>query len=332
MKYLNISLVFACFTLLFTACDDSNIFNEDNPIPPVESLNLIENMLASEGEYDDFIKAITKAGLDNRLGNSGTYTILAPTKEAMAEYILSKDPNPTDSIIYSINDIDGVTLRSDFAYHAINGIKKSTDFDGFGYTETISNEGPEGNFLSFYFDNSGSNMVINNAANVTFDDTELANGLIHSINTVLTPPNIMDMINYNPEFSNIGQALIDRGFNDNLTVGSRNTFFAPCNEAFPKLQEEYANYGQDSLDALIDTTLLFHLITDTIIFSNDMEPGSDIQTSILKNLSFVEDTIANEIFIRDFAGRNSYFKQKDIFAKNGILHTIDKVLMTAGAN
>lgn len=329
MKYLNISLIFACLILLLAACDDnSNIFDDEAPTSAVENLNLVENMLASNVEYGNFIKAVTKAGLDNRLGNSGTYTILAPTNEAMTTYINSKniygDPN------FSIDDIDGATLKSDFSYHIINGIRKSTDFEGFGYVETISDEGPEDNFLSFYYENIGSTTMINNAGNVSFNDTELSNGLIHSINTVLSPPNIMDMIEYNPEFEKIGQLLVENDIQDRLRTGTQTTFFAPCNDAFPKFFDEYASLNQDELDNYLEEGLLLHLISDTLIFSNEIEPGF-LLTAADANLSFVFDSTANEIFIRDFAQRTSNFKQTDIFARNGILHSIDNILMKTEA-
>ena len=313
MKYINISLFFIAVLFVFTACSKE----EETPLTPVKTLNVVEQMLDTGDAYTDFIKALTKSGLTNRLENSGDHTIFAPTKEAMTAYLDGR----------SIDDIDGSTLRSDFSYHIVRNIYLEDSLNSNGYLPTISVDGPNGNALSFYYEKQNAGILVNNSAAVTINNTLQSNGIIHSVNKVLTPPTLMDLIEFNPQFNNIGEALTLLNLTEELRIGSNKTFFAPCNDSFDGFLPEYNfNSLSDMLpDSILHNTIFYHLVNDTILFADQLTE-SLVKTSVDKNIRISVDTTSSVAFIVDFDARTANFKESNIYATNGILHTIDQVL------
>ncbi|MDX1942465.1 MAG: fasciclin domain-containing protein, partial [Saprospiraceae bacterium] len=107
------------------------------------------------------------------------------------------------------------------------------------------------------------------------------------------------------------------------------TVFAPTNEAFAEL---ISALGANSLEDLVaqvgvealSTILLYHVV-DSCAFSNDLRNGQNLTTLQgeklkvdLRNLSIIDKTDAPANLVP--AGL-------DILTSNGIVHTIDKVLL-----
>lgn len=310
------------FCIGFVACEE-----EPEPLTPVESLSIIETMLGDEAEYSEFVKILTKAGLINRMENSeGTFTIFAPTNAAINEYYnriaaMDSTVNANDTISI-INQINGDRLSKDFAYHLVSQLLTTEDLQGSGYIATQSEGGVGGNRLSFYYDNASGSVRLNNDAIVTLGTTTLSNGIIHRIDKVMDLPKLNDFINFDPQFSDFKNLISQSGEADRLNLSTPQSLLAPCNIAF---DSDVQTWLAD-LDAVqLNRVLLYHILKDTTIYQATLSDGI-VSTNIENcNLPITIDSLSNS-FVVSYSSDTSYFKQPDIFAVNGVLHPMDKVL------
>lgn len=160
---------------LDTAITDPMVEDPDavdsTPAPPVVTENLLQIVEGTEN-LTTFLTAVKAAGLESELEAVGPYTIFAPTDEAFA-----KLPVGTLDVLLANRD-----LLAKFLRHHI--------FDG-----AINAEGlADGNLAA----RDGTTVVISIATDITLDntvrpvDTDIpaTNGIIHTIDGVLIPPDV----------------------------------------------------------------------------------------------------------------------------------------------
>ncbi|MFZ4551844.1 MAG: fasciclin domain-containing protein [Aquabacterium sp.] len=127
--------------------------------------------IAAEQELSTFNKLAQDSGLAAQLGANGPVTIFAPSDAAFkalpAETLskLSKDPE---------------ALKNLLNFHIVQGVIKSTDITGSSTKETL-----QGAKISI---SKAGDFVTVEDAMVTSADKVATNGVIHVIDTVLTPP------------------------------------------------------------------------------------------------------------------------------------------------
>ncbi len=311
------------FILGLSACEE-----EETPMEPIGQLSIAETMLTDQAKYDLFIRTLTKAGLLNQLERSGNYTVFVPSETALNNYFTANG---------SLEELSGPRLHDDFAYHILRGIYTSNEFDNSGYLETLSLGAPKDNPLSFYYQKNSTQLNINNQATAQLSTTELSNGIMHTIDKVISPPRLLEIISFDPRFANLKQMVSQAGLDESLNLGGQFTLFAPCNEAFDALGDSInANIPQDLSNEEIQALLTYHTLPDTIILSNDFREGT-ITTPYTpdtnlppRNILILEDSISFELMIEDYQDGKHQFKEQDIFASNGVLHAIDGVLLPGG--
>ena len=139
--------------------------------------------------------------------------------------------------------------------------------------------------------------------------------------TVMDTPETMNLVQVAQEkgFTSLAAALTKAGLVDELQGNTNYTVFAPTNEAFSKLLE---TIGQKSIDdvpaSVLEQILLYHVVSGNIK-SSDITPG---MVSTLEGTDIMMSTEGG-IKINGVSVMNSY----DIMATNGIIHTIDQVLV-----
>ena len=142
--------------------------------PPVaESKNIIETAQAA-GTFGTLLKALDAAGLTDTLKGAGPYTLLAPTDEAFAKL----PPGTLEGWLKDKGQLKKVLL-----YHVISGTISAKDAANLKTAKSLA--GAELNIQVVE-----GNLSINNAAVVQSDITA-ANGVIHAVNTVILPANIV---------------------------------------------------------------------------------------------------------------------------------------------
>merc|ERR1712176_1731091 len=166
---------------------------------------------------------------------------------------------------------------------------------------------------------------INNATiNVNMDlvDIEADNGVIHAIDSVLTPPsvsnNIVDLAVGDPNFSTLVAAAQAAGLAEALSGEGPFTVFAPTNDAFAALPEgTIDDLLADPSGALTDI-LKYHVVSANAV-SSGLSSG-DVPT-------LQGDELKIEVSESGVMVNDANVIVADVIASNGIVHVIDAVLL-----
>jgi len=137
-------------------------------------LTILEIINSIEG-FATLAAAVDAAGLNDALRTGGPITILAPTNGAFAEI--------SDFELEVLLNTDPIELVTLLQYHMILDGVTSADLAQLGIALTAT-----GAPVTATVDNDGRIMLNDGTATVYMADIEAANGIIHAIGTVLTPP------------------------------------------------------------------------------------------------------------------------------------------------
>ena len=155
--------VLAC---LMTAAASAGVSAEDHETEDIPTT------AASTGSHDSLVAALTHAGLVEALQADGPFTVFAPTDAAFTAAGID--------LAEFNNDEANATLSDILLYHVAEGaIEAAAVTDGL--TVTMLN----GDNATFTVTNTSVKI---GDATVTSTDVAASNGIIHVIDTVLTPP------------------------------------------------------------------------------------------------------------------------------------------------
>jgi uncharacterized surface protein with fasciclin (FAS1) repeats len=271
-------------TLFFTGCEKEM----DGGVYRVYNDKMIDELMEENG-LTAFLSIVERAELTGTIHAFGTNTLFAPDNAAVDIYL--------QNLGKSINDLTKEEAESIVKYHLIRDTLTTADFvDGRMKTP---------NFLKKYLttkkEAEGSSVYerINRQAKLIHGNLRGANGILHVINQVLTPPenSITDAIRALPEseYSLIKTLFEESGWADSLdTEKPENwfTFFVQSNQSFKEA-------GIDSKDALLerlrentpgisDDVLIYNFIgyraANRLMYVVDLLSASGIQTLIPKQI------------------------------------------------
>ena len=137
-----------------------------------EQQNIVE-VASGTGSHDALVAALSHVDLDITLSGDGPFTVFAPTDQAFEDAGINLDDFDTES--------ENETLRDILLYHVISGAA----VDASNVTDGMTAEAANGDSLTFAVTDE---TVSVGEATVTTADVEASNGIIHVIDTVLTPP------------------------------------------------------------------------------------------------------------------------------------------------
>jgi uncharacterized surface protein with fasciclin (FAS1) repeats len=143
--------------------------------------------------------------------------------------------------------------------------------------------------------------------------------------------NIVELAQATPELSILVEAVVSAGLVDILKGAGPFTVFAPTDAAFAALLTELGLSKAQLLadKALLLTVLTYHVLPDKVERAQ-VPLGKAVRTvqgSILKI-----DSSGTGLTITDGRNRSARILTTDIQAKNGVIHTIDKVILPANKN
>jgi len=339
-------LLLAIFAVFITSCDK----NDDGPINKSEN-NIVEIAQATDA-LSALVGALVQAdaGLVEALSDSqATYTVFAPTNEAFGTLLGALDG------FDSLDDFDTAEEKALLAtilkYHVVADVAaKSTDLKDGQMITTLQGEdvtvGIDGSTVSIK-DKQAEDVA---AANVLIADVEASNGVVHVIDQVLLPQEVIDAINGSMEMSQnlveivvatealsiLEAAVIKSDLAGVLSSDGPFTVFAPTDDAFVALLDILGDdyNGLDDFDteaemALLKDILLYHVIAGAEVKAADLAAGS-VETAFAGNA--IEVIAANGTFvIGDESETDANITATDIMASNGVAHTIDKVLLPQSA-
>jgi uncharacterized surface protein with fasciclin (FAS1) repeats len=168
-----------CVVLAFVlqACLDSDDVGENFYTFTGETVG--SYLEARPETFGEFTKAVNKAELNDLLKTYNTYTCFAPTNEAMQAYYNTMG-------VASIEELSDSAVSYVVYTHLIaNRAYTSEDFEGGSLTNTNMNS--RYLLVERKAENEVVNILVNTNSRIITRDIEVENGVIHSIDRVITP-------------------------------------------------------------------------------------------------------------------------------------------------
>ena len=296
-------------------------------------VNIYDYLKKNPDKYSSFVKIIDKSGYAGFLNAYGSYTVFAPTNDAVALYLT--DVNKT---IEQINETDAQGIVK---FHLLEDTLTSSAFkDGKLPIVTMY-----GQYLVTGVSNTGgtSRFTINRQAIVTDLNIKTGNGFVHSIDHVLKPAtkSLAQLISETPNLSIFKEALVATGYYDTLnTINTTNpsrrwlTVLAETNQAladsgitsFAALKARYSNTGNPMNPAdSLHIYMAYHVIPDAKYLA---DISSATSHTSLQPLEILASTLDGEkVLINDVEfngvhepGVELQRSSSDVSATNGVLH------------
>jgi len=277
----------------------------------------IYDLVSTTRDFSTLATAIEAARLADVLsgGFDGMFTVFAPTNSAFEKL-------PTELLTKLLDREWQPQLRDVLLYHVLGSEVFSADLSDGMTSATLS---------------PGNDITINlnpprvNDANILVDsgyvDVETGNGVVHGVDSVLTPPsvskNIVDIAVADADnFSTLVAAVTAAGLVDALSGEGPLTVFAPTNKAFAALADGVLDdlLLPENVDKLKDI-LMYHVVSANVLRST-LENGDvgDLETLSGDKVKVAVDD--SEVTVND-----SNVIQADVIANNGIIHVIDAILL-----
>ncbi|NHF58056.1 fasciclin [Flavobacteriaceae bacterium TP-CH-4] len=338
-------LLLATLTLFAFSCDkdDDNVIERNN-----DDGNTIAAVASGEASLSSLVAALVQAdaGLVEALSDdTATYTVFAPTNTAFTVLLESLDGY--DSLEDFDTDEEKALLAKILTYHVVSGVAaKSTDLSDGQAIGTLQGEDVTVRLEGGVFIQDATE----DDAQVTLPDVEASNGVVHLIDKVLLPQEVLDALSgeemesknlveivvETEALSILEAAVIKAGLAETLSSEGPFTVFAPTDDAFVTLLDILGDdyNGLDDFDTeaemmLLKDILLYHVIAGATVKEADLAEGS-VETALTGNSI---DVIASgdTFVIGDASDTDANITGTDIMASNGVAHTIDKVLLPQSA-
>jgi uncharacterized surface protein with fasciclin (FAS1) repeats len=267
----------------------------------------IVDIAVADGRFQTLVTAVQAAGLEETLRSDGPFTVFAPTDDAFAAL-------PAGTVPSLLNDIPA--LSEILLYHVVSGAVYAEQVVELSNATTVQGQ-------PVVITLSGGSVIVNDAQ-VVITDIQATNGVIHVIDSVITPPtnNIVEALQEDGRFSTLLTAATAAGLGETLSTGGPFTLFAPTDEAFLRLPAGTVQSLLNDIPTLSDI-LLYHVV-DGAVFSGDVVTldsapsvqGESIQIGISRG-AVTLDSDATVIGV-------------DTLATNGVIHVIDRVILPDG--
>lgn len=302
-SFLNSMLFALLLSMPFVSCSD-----DDGATTPEEQ-SIVE-IATGDNQFSILVSALDRVGLVSVLEGAGPFTVFAPTDAAFQASGID------------LNALSDAELREVLLYHVLGAEVKSTDIAaGQTYATTAATTGPNGTQLSILIEKS-TGVKINNSANVTTADVDATNGVIHIVDQVILPLDIVGHAAANSNFTSLVSTL-GAASGDLVNVLSGDgpfTVFAPLNSAFDAISTVTAGLDADQLAKV----LTYHVASGNVQ-SSGLSDGMSIPTVNSESITVSID--AGVVTLTDTNGGTSKVLLTDVQATNGVIHVIEQVLI-----
>ncbi|MFG6467406.1 fasciclin domain-containing protein [Roseateles sp. BYS87W] len=276
----------------------------------------VVDLTRSDARFSVLAEAVAAADLGATLSGPGPFTVLAPTDAAFAALLAELNLSKAQLLA------DKALLRAVLQYHVLG-------------SQVAASQVPLGKAITplaggiFKIDANAGALVVtdgrNRKATVTQTDLVATNGLLHVVDKVLLPANLnlVQTAQAVPAFSTLVEAVVAANLQGTLAGTGPFTVFAPTNAAFAAALSEL---GVSKAALLADTALLSKILTYHVLPSRVLKAEVPVGAAIttVEGQSFSVDA---SLAITDRLGRKAQITGTDVLASNGVVHTIDKVLL-----
>jgi uncharacterized surface protein with fasciclin (FAS1) repeats len=281
-------------------------------VPPVTK-NIVQ-VAQGDAQFSILVEAVIAADLAGALSGTGPFTVFAPTNTAFANALAELGVSKADLFA------NKALLAKILTYHVVPAKVLKAQVPVGAAITTLQGE-------TFTVDAS---LAITDQrgrkANITATDILATNGVVHVVDKVILPTgkDLVQVAQGNADFSILVEALIAAGLVDTVKGGTF-TVFAPTNAAFVSALGELG-VTKDQLFAnkpLLTKVLTYHVVSGRVLKAQ-VPVGVAIPT--VQGETFTIDAGLN---ITDKRGRKAKIIATDVFASNGVVHAIDKVILPA---
>ncbi len=157
--------------------DTSTISAKPTKLSEVTKKQNIVEIASSNNSFTTLVAAVKAAGLVDTLSGKGPFTVFAPTNEAFAKL-------PKGTVDFLLKPENKAALVKVLTYHVVPSTIYAKDIQS-GSTLVKTVDGS-----SIKVTKTNKNVVIDNSK-VIKADVKASNGVIHVINNVLLPPDLL---------------------------------------------------------------------------------------------------------------------------------------------
>ena len=273
-----------------------------------DELNDIVETADEAGVFETLLAAAEEAGLVDALKAEGPLTVFAPNDQAFEQFLIDMEIEASELLA-------DPRLANVLKYHVVPGKVMSTDLSDGMKADTLLN--PQQIEISI---NEG--VFLNEVIEVITPDVEASNGVIHVIDGVLWPNDIVETAIDADDFNILVDAVVEAELVDALKGPGLFTVFAPNDQAFGNLITDLG-----SKEALLElenlgSILLYHVVSGQVMAEDVLGlDGEDVETLSGEDILISIDN--EKVFINSL----SEVIITDIQTLNGVIHVIDRVLL-----
>lgn len=267
--------------------------------------DIVDTAVAA-GSFKTLVAAVKAAGLVDTLKGDGPFTVFAPSDDAFSKL-------PKSAMADLLKPENKSKLQSILTYHVVSGKVKAADVVKLKSAKTV-----QGQTVAIKVD---GDKVMVNGAKVLKTDIECSNGVIHVIDSVITPKdNIVETAVAAGDFKTLVTAVKAAGLVEVLSGKGPFTVFAPTDKAFSKvdkatLESLLKPENKEQLQAV----LKYHVV-----------PGKVMAADVVK-LKTAKTVQGQEVAVK--ASKDGVMidgakvLKTDIECGNGVIHVIDSVIL-----
>lgn len=306
------SLTAATGTSLLAGCGGS-----DTVTPPVMA-NIVQLAQATPS-LSILVEAVVAADLAATLSGPGPYTVFAPNNDAFGA--LLTELGVTKAALLANKPL----LTAVLSYHVL-GAKVERAGVPIGKAITPLRGGV------FKVEAPAGVLTItdgrNRTSKILATDVQASNGVVHIIDKVILPADkdIVQTAQSISDFTTLVSAVAAADLVATLKSAGPFTVFAPTNAAFiASLSAIGVAAAGDLLlpanKAVLVSILTYHVVSGRVLKA-DIVPATPIKT--VQGDTF---SISTAFAITDQRGRTANITATDVFATNGVIHVIDRVIL-----
>ncbi|ARK11242.1 fasciclin domain-containing protein [Fibrella sp. ES10-3-2-2] len=286
----------------------------------------VSDLLTETASFSLLKAAVQQAGLNDAL-KATNLTVFAPTDDAFKAKGFTTPE--------SFRNISGDALRNILQYHLITGVVTTKTPE----VASASNLAVEASNTSTLFLTNGAAGLFVNGNKVTKSDQVAANGIVHTIGTLLSPPagDALTALKFRADVGLLAVAItraaiarpellaILNGTTTNAAL-KQITLFAPNDAAFAAAGYRSVADINNAAPATLANLISYHAVSG-LRFSNQLQAGqlTSLSTASNNRLTIALQT-AGPTVKGNLNATAATIKEADVVSKNAIIHIIDQVL------
>jgi uncharacterized surface protein with fasciclin (FAS1) repeats len=282
---------------------------KDDPAPAPQT---ITDIVVNDPNFSLLKQAVTKAGLAQAL-STGSLTVFAPDNAAFAASGI------TSATIDALPAADVANLLK---YHVVNAKVLSTGVPASDTVKTLLGTN--------LYASKNANGVFVNGIKVKTADVNAANGVIHVISSVMTPPTqtIAQLASGSPDLSLLLAAVVRAGLAGAVSAPGKYTVFAPTNAAFIAAGFPDAATINAAPANVVASIVKAHVLS-TNVFASDLINGSTattLESGVTLTIGTTPPSVKKTGSVNPVSNIIAP-SGVNITATNGVVHLIDRVIL-----